>query len=175
MKMLQAPSTKLQRSFKAQTPNFENGRVMVTLAGHLLGRGWYFGLGVSMVFGGWCLVLFSGCAVGPNYKRPSIQSPAAFRGDTSPTNSSFADLEWWRVYQDTNLQALVREAFTNNYDIRIALTRVEQARALAMQARSQFVPSIDYRGSVGRGRNVVLGSPFFNKGNTVNSAAATLN
>ena len=121
------------------------------------------------------LCLFSGCAVGPNYKRPSVDSPAGFRGDASRTNSSFADLDWWRVYQDTNLQALVREAFTNNYDLRIALTRVEQARALAMQARSQFVPSIDYRGSVGRGRNVVLGSPFFNSGNTVNSAAATLN
>src|ERR1051325_7368676 len=121
------------------------------------------------------LCLFPGCAVGPNYKRPDIQSPTEFRGDRSPTNSSFADLDWWHVYQDTNLQALVREAFTNNYDLRIALTRVEQARALAMQARSQFVPSIDYRGSVGRGRNVVLGSPFFNSGNTVNSAAATLN
>src|SRR4051812_41356219 len=121
------------------------------------------------------LCLLPSCAVGPNYSRPDIQSPTAFRGDHSPTNSSFADLDWWRVYQDTNLQALVREAFTNNYDIRIAFTRVEQARALALQARSQFLPSIDYRGSVSRGRNVVLGSPLFDDATTVNSGAATLN
>lgn len=121
------------------------------------------------------LAIFSGCAVGPNYERPSIESPATFRGDASPTNTSFADLDWWRVYQDTNLQALVREAFTNNYDLRIALTRVEQSRALAAQARSQFVPSVDYGGSVSRGRNVVFGSTFPQNGATASSAVATLN
>src|SRR5678816_1356471 len=66
------------------------------------------------------LLLLAGCAVGPNYKRPAIDSPSLFRGDPSPTNNSFADLDWWRVYQDATLQALVREAFTNNYDLRIA-------------------------------------------------------
>jgi len=136
---------------------------------------WCLESGVFVVLGIWSLVLSNGCAIGPNYKRPPIQSPATFRGDSSPTNSSFADLDWWRVYQDTNLQALVREAFTNNYDLRIALTRVEQARALAMQARSQFVPSVNYNGTVGRGRNAVFGSAFPDNGNTVSSAAATLN
>ena len=61
-----------------------------------------------------CLIFFFGCAVGPNYKRPIVTSPSGFRGDPSPTNTSFADLNWWLVYQDTNLQALIREAFTNN-------------------------------------------------------------
>ena len=65
------------------------------------------------------LVFFTGCAVGPNYKRPVVVSPAVFRGDSAPTNSSFADLDWWQVYQDTTLQALVREALTNNFDLRI--------------------------------------------------------
>jgi multidrug efflux system outer membrane protein len=86
-----------------------------------------------------------------------------------------AELSWWQVYQDATLQALVREAFTNNYDLRITLARVEQARAVAMQARSQFVPSVSYNGNVSRGRNDFLGSPFPNGGATVNSAAATLN
>jgi multidrug efflux system outer membrane protein len=49
---------------------------------------------------------------------------------------------------DDTLQALVREAFTNNYDLRIALTRVEQARQVAAQARSQFVSNVDYSGAV---------------------------
>ena len=120
-------------------------------------------------------MLFVGCSVGPNYKRPLIESPAIFRGERAPTNSSFADLDWWQIYQDTNLQALVREAFTNNYDLRIAVTRVEQARALAMQARSQFVPNVDYNGTVSRGRNEVLGSAFPNNASTLSSASATLN
>ena len=116
-----------------------------------------------------------GCAVGPNYHRPATDSPKAFRNDGAPTNSSFADLDWWLVYQDTHLQALIREAFTNNYDLRIAMARVEQANALAMQARSQFVPSLSYNGVVGRGRNYVFGSSFPNNGTTVNSATVALN
>ena len=129
----------------------------------------------SLVLGSCILVLFAGCAVGPNYKLPLIESPPMFRGDSTPTNSSFADLDWWQIYQDTNLQALVREAFTNNYDLRIAVTRVEQARALAMQARSQFVPNVGYNGTVSRGRNEVLGSAFPNNASTLSSASATLN
>lgn len=125
--------------------------------------------------GSWCVALLSGCAVGPNYKRPSVHSPATFRGDSAPTDKSFADLDWWNVYQDATLQALAREAFTNNYDLRIALTRVEQARALAMQARSQFVPSANYNGSVSRGRNEVFGSALPNNASTLSSSAATLN
>src|SRR5437763_6091104 len=118
--------------------------------------------------------LFAGCAVGPDYKRPVLESPATFRGDNSPTNSSFADLDWWQVYQDSNLQALVRQALTNNYNLRIAVTRVEQSRALAMQARSQFVPTVSYNGTVSRGRNDSLGSAFPNGGATISSVAATL-
>src|ERR1043166_231305 len=80
-----------------------------------------------------CSVFLGGCAVGPNYKRPGVVSPAVFRGDNAPTNSSFADLDWWEIYRDAGLQALVREAFTNNYELRMAVARVEQAPALAPQ------------------------------------------
>src|SRR5438094_3327315 len=139
---------------------------------------WSFVLRHSLVIGHWSLVIFlllAGCAVGPSYKRPDVVSATVFRGDSAPTNSSFADLDWWQVYRDTTLQGLVREAFTNNYDLRIAVTRVEQARALAMQARSQFVPNVDYNGTVSRGRNEVLGSAFPNNASTLSSASATLN
>ena len=135
---------------------------------------WNLLFGSSLVLGAWSLVFLTGCAVGPNYKRPPVVSPAVFRGDSAPTNSSFADLDWWQVYEDPTLQALVREALTNNYDLRIAVTRVEQARALAMQARSQFVPSVNYNGSVSRGHNEAFGVPLPNA-DTVSSAAATLN
>jgi multidrug efflux system outer membrane protein len=129
------------------------------------------GLGLALVGA----ALFAGCAIGPNYKRPMIDSPAVFRDDNAATNSSFADLNWWQVYRDNTLQALIREALTNSYDLRIAVTRVEQARAVAMQARSQFVPSVDYNGVVGRGRNDLFGAVYPNNGVTVSSAASTLN
>jgi outer membrane protein, multidrug efflux system len=104
--------------------------------------------------------LLSGCAVGPNYKRPSVNSPARFRSapDNARTNS-LADLNWWELYQDATLNSLIRTALTNNYDLRIAITRVEQAKAVAVQARSQFVPGVGYQGEVSRGRNEFLGNP----------------
>ena len=117
----------------------------------------------------------AGCAVGPNYHRPAVDSPASFRDDTAPTNSSFADLDWWQVYRDDRLQALVREAFTNNYDLRIALSRIEQARAVAAQARAQFVPSVNYDASVSRGKNYLYSGIFPNNGETASSAAGALN
>ena len=176
MSKLQAPSSKLQRSSKSQAPkNAMAAPAWFGFEAWCLSGAWSLVFGSSLVFGAWCLVFLSGCAVGPNYKRPVVVSPAVFRGDGAPTNSSFADLDWWQVYQDTTLQALVREAFTNNYDLRIAVARVEQARALALQARSQFVPSVSYDGTVSRGRNEVFGSPLSNNGRTLSSAAATLN
>jgi len=119
--------------------------------------------------------LFAGCAVGPNYKRPTIDSPPTFRGEAEVTNGSISDLAWWQVYQDPQLEALIREALTNNYDLGIAVARVEQARALAMQARSQFVPSVNYNATVSRGRNNFAGEVFPNNGTTISSAVATLN
>lgn len=126
----------------------------------------------ALLCGFLCLV---GCAVGPNYKSPGIDSPPAFRNGYQATNGPYSELAWWEVYKDDTLQALIREALTNNYDLRIAMARVEEARGLAMQARSQFVPSVTYNGTVSRGRNYVSGSGFPNDAATVNSAVAALN
>ena len=120
-------------------------------------------------------VLLSGCAVGPNYKRPVVDSPAAFRGKTSPGANSLGEEDWWAVYQDPILQSLIREAITNNYDLLIATARVEQEQALAAQARSQFVPNVDFNGTISRGRNDVLGSIFPNNGITESSPLVSVN
>ena len=117
----------------------------------------------------------AGCAIGPDYQRPDAHPPAVFRDDPATTNHSFADLEWWKVYQDDTLQNLVHEALTNNYDLRIALSRVEQARSIAMQARAQFVPNAGYNGVVSRGRNDLFGGTFPNGGATASSALVSLN
>lgn len=110
---------------------------------------------MAFVFCAGLALLLAGCAVGPNYKRPATETPPTFRGETpSSATNSFADLPWWQVFPDTNLQQLIRTALTNNFDVRIAVTRVEQAHELAIQARSQFYPQVTYNGLVGRGKNV---------------------
>ncbi|HTB81055.1 MAG TPA: efflux transporter outer membrane subunit [Opitutaceae bacterium] len=103
--------------------------------------------------------LLAGCAIGPNYKRPAVTAPAAFRDEAEAGNRSFADLAWWDVYRDEQLKALIRAALAEGYDARIAAARVEQARAIAAQVRGQFFPGIGYEANADRGRNALLGNP----------------
>ncbi len=117
--------------------------------------------------------LFSGCVVGPKYKPPTASAPPAFRGqEGAAQNASIADLPWWQVFQDQTLQQLVRKAIANNLDIRIAATRVEQARELASQARSQYLPGAGYEAGVSGGKNEAAGAPGPNGGNTRGAALA---
>src|SRR5437867_4972840 len=105
------------------------------------------------------LFLICGCAIGPNYKRPAIDMPSNFRNASDTVSAeSIANRRWWDVYKDETLKGLIETSLTNNYDLRIALSRVEQARAIAMQARGQLLPQIGYQGETARGRNAVLGN-----------------
>ena len=116
------------------------------------------------------VLTLAGCAVGPNYHRPAVSAPAGFRNAAnSVSTNSLADLPWWGVFKDPALQDLIRVALTNNYDLRIILTRADQARALQMQARSQFLPQAGYVGEASRGRNTFLDLPIPNGGQTMNS------
>src|SRR5271169_5126149 len=89
----------------------------------------------------------SACKVGPNYKRPATTVPDQYRGlapDASqqPPSQPIADAPWASVYQDEVLQGLIKEALTNNYDIRSAATRVLQANANLGITRSYQFPSV---------------------------------
>ena len=91
-------------------------------------------------------VLLSGCTVGPNYHRPTIQTPTAFRSPTpTPTSdpASLADLKWWEIFKDERLQELERTALAQNYDLRDAAARVEAARANLGITRSNQFPNLD--------------------------------
>jgi multidrug efflux system outer membrane protein len=116
----------------------------------------------------------AGCAVGPNYHRPKTGIPEVFRGQTDLATNSLAELPWWRVFKDDALQGLVRAALTNNYDLRIAITRVEQAQAIADEARAGFFPQINYQGIAGRGKNAANGVPTAS-GKTADIFAADAN
>jgi multidrug efflux system outer membrane protein len=109
------------------------------------------------------LLLLAGCAVGPNYKRPPLDVPANFRHEpAAAATNSLADLPWWSVFKDATLQDLIRAALTNNYDLRIAVARVEQARAILAENRSLFFPQLNYAGVASRGKNVIDNNPFAN-------------
>ncbi|NLI80310.1 MAG: efflux transporter outer membrane subunit [Deltaproteobacteria bacterium] len=117
----------------------------------------------------------NGCALGPNYRKPAVDAPENFRSAESPAGqASLADLPWWQVFEDPTLQQLISEALQNNYDLRVAVTRVEQARQIAAQARAQFFPAINYDGSIATGRNSFLTSPSPNGGQTTDSALLDL-
>jgi multidrug efflux system outer membrane protein len=95
--------------------------------------------------------LLAGCTVGPDYKRPSVQVPATFRApEPVPNNqpASLADLKWWEVFKDEQLQQLVRRALVENYDLRDAVAHVEAARANLGQVRSNQFPQAGVSGSL---------------------------
>jgi len=117
----------------------------------------------------------AGCAVGPNYKRPTVDVPSDFRFAANQSTNSFADLHWWEVFKDPTLSQLIRTAVTNNYDLRQAVARVERARSMAIAARAPLLPKIGYGGGVGRGRNALFNSPFPSMGETASSAQVNLN
>jgi len=120
------------------------------------------------------VMLFAGCAVGPNYHRPAVQTPEQFRFATSAATNSLGDLPWWQVFDDPVLQELIRVALTNNYDLKKAVARVEQARNAAAGARAPFLPQINYGGQAGRGRNAVFNNPASLGGETKSSALLDL-
>ena len=112
-------------------------------------------------------LLMSGCAVGPNYVQPKVNVPGGYRGGAEATEqASFADQPWWEVFKDVRLQELVRTALKNNYDVRIAVTRIEQSRQIAAQAQAQYLPFVNYTVNSSDGRNEFLGSVAPNGGQT---------
>jgi NodT family efflux transporter outer membrane factor (OMF) lipoprotein len=96
--------------------------------------------GVATLLGG--LVLAS-CTLGPNYKRPVVQTPAEFRGASGAAGAeSLADLKWFDVFRDDELTRLVDTALRQNFELRIAAERVLQARALYGITRAGQYPAV---------------------------------
>jgi multidrug efflux system outer membrane protein len=87
----------------------------------------------------------AGCVMGPDYKKPDTPVPTEFRGATAAADAtSVADLPWWGVFNDPQLQALIGEGLANNHDIKIAVARIEQARAQLGAVKSEAYPQLNY-------------------------------
>ena len=133
----------------------------------------YFSLSILLAMPG-----MIGCAVGPNYRRPTVDVPVTYRDTTTGSSArpnaqpgqakppqppvgssvqSLGDEKWWEVFRDPELQALIRTALKNNYDVRIAATRVLQAQAQVGITRADQLPSVGAGGNVTSVQNPKLG------------------
>ena len=98
-------------------------------------------------------LLLAGCiTVGPDYKHP-VEKPVALQGvDMSQQSTTKFQVNWWAQFNDTTLDALITRAAKNSPDLKIALARLNQSRALLGTARSQQLPDIEAQTSYSRSR-----------------------
>ena len=102
--------------------------------------------------------MLTACASGPNYRRPEVKAPAVFRGQTElPTTQSLADLAWWELYRDPVLEQLIKTALQQNYDVKIALARVEEFRAVTGISGLGSIPQVSAAGVATRSRVSTVG------------------
>jgi outer membrane protein, multidrug efflux system len=108
-------------------------------------------------------LLLTGCLLGPNYKRPPVDAPGAYRGDSQSSLASADSLgneKWWELFQDPVLQQLIRTALEQNYDVRIAASRVLQAQAQLGITRANQFPTASVGAEAFSQRNPKISSSF---------------
>lgn len=107
---------------------------------------------------------------GPRYDRPDMEVPAAFRG-ASANDVSVADLPWWKVFKNPDLQSLLSDTYSHNRDLKAMMASVEQARQYVTVAQAPLFPWANYGGSVSKGANSAAGNLTSNGGRTLEPGA----
>jgi multidrug efflux system outer membrane protein len=97
-------------------------------------------------------ILFSGCAVGPNYLRPTVASQAGWKEGATATNAPVLPPEWWKIFNDAELTSLETQAVAANQDLKRAVSNVTEARAVARVSKSELYPNITAGASYSRNR-----------------------
>jgi outer membrane protein, multidrug efflux system len=114
--------------------------------------------------------MLAGCAVGPDYERPPLEMPAQYREAAPVTGSpddgaakddaaSVGDAGWWEVYSDADLKALLARAIKNNFDVKIAAARIEQAQAQLGSAKMNYLPQVAVSASATRAKSSEYAAP----------------
>jgi NodT family efflux transporter outer membrane factor (OMF) lipoprotein len=124
------------------------------------------------------VLALGGCAVGPNYKRPQVALPAEFRGApaaSSTTAAAIADTKWQDLFPDQTLNQMVATALNNNFDLRMAAERVEQARAQLGVTRANQFPFLDAQaGFTGTRGSSIGANTFVPSGTNLSSSYTSL-
>ncbi|MDT7043162.1 efflux transporter outer membrane subunit [Candidatus Nitronereus thalassa] len=131
------------------------------------------------------LCFLTGCALGPDYERPDIEKPTRFQGqiDGGTEDISLANMEWWDLFHDPQLQSLIRSALVENKDLRLAASRVREARSQYRVTQADQFPQIDGKtsfqrnqtsGAVARQFGIGAGAPSNREGPTTSQWKATL-
>lgn len=97
------------------------------------------------------LAALSSCAVGPDYERPAVDAPPAWR-DGQAGAATLADVEWWKLFSDPVLTDLVKHALASNFDARLAMERVAEVRARLGFVKADLYPRLDAGAAVGVAR-----------------------
>ena len=103
-------------------------------------------------------LVLTGCALGPDYERPETVSPGSWR-EAADAGTSLANLEWWSLFEDPQLDALIVLALEQNKDIAIAAARIEEARAQYGFVRADLFPRVDGRAGAARGTTPAFAIP----------------
>jgi multidrug efflux system outer membrane protein len=107
-------------------------------------------LGITLGLGA---LLFAGCAVGPNYSRPSVTTPTTWKETPVTTNAPVLPEAWWTIFEDAELNALETQAVQANQDLQRAVARVSEARAIARVSKADLYPTLRERDGYTRSRN----------------------
>ncbi|MGE3309146.1 MAG: efflux transporter outer membrane subunit [Limisphaerales bacterium] len=103
-------------------------------------RAWLVAPLLAAVLAGWT---GAGCKLGPDYQRPEVEIPEAWRWKNAEPQDAVPRDGWWRVFDDPRLDSLQEVASSGNLGAVAALARVEQARALARMSRADLFPTLN--------------------------------
>ena len=103
-----------------------------------------------------------GCRLGPDYQRPDVPVPETWREVETSEQQSLANTPWWELFQDPVLVNLIQTALADNQDLKIAVERIEEARARYGFQKADLYPKVDVAasaGAVGVSKNGIPGLP----------------
>jgi len=98
-------------------------------------------------------VVVASCAMGPDYERPEVPVPEGYQTSAIP-GASFANLDWWELFDDPDLIGLIKTALVNNNQLAIAMARIEEARATLGFVRADQYPNLDGQAGASRGNTL---------------------
>ncbi|HUB48598.1 MAG TPA: efflux transporter outer membrane subunit [Acetobacteraceae bacterium] len=98
---------------------------------------------VGLGIGAAALLVLAGCDLGPDYHRPALEIPPAYRASAATAAAAWPSADWWRGFSSPELDSLIAQAQTENFDLLAAIARVQQADAQVRIAGAPLLPSLN--------------------------------